>query len=128
MVRNKKDQIKVDFIDHKYQNCGKYNPIIYLIEKEKIIAFLKINEYNDDQIAIEYFKVKKSNQNKGYGKKTINYLIKSYPQSSISIEVRVSNFIAIKLYEKFNFKIINKIKNYYQEPNEDGYYMLRYKA
>jgi ribosomal-protein-alanine N-acetyltransferase len=41
----------------------------------------------------------------------------------ITLEVRKSNTPAIKLYQKFDFSIINTRKNYYE--NEDAYLMGR---
>jgi len=41
----------------------------------------------------------------------------------IGLEVRVSNERAIKLYERFGFRRIKRIPNYYAD-GEDAYYML----
>ena len=41
----------------------------------------------------------------------------------ITLEVRVSNEKAIKLYEKFGFKSLGVRKNYYQDNNEDALIM-----
>lgn len=43
----------------------------------------------------------------------------------MSLEVRVSNESAIKLYEKFGFKNVGIRKNYYQDNFEDAYLMVR---
>ena len=40
---------------------------------------------------------------------------------SLTLEVKTSNRNAIRLYEKFGFKILKTLKEYY--PNEDGYKM-----
>lgn len=42
---------------------------------------------------------------------------------SITLEVRVSNHAAKKLYEKYGFKEIAIRKNYYQKPTEDALIM-----
>lgn len=39
------------------------------------------------------------------------------------LEVRVSNHKALRLYEKYEFKITYRRKNYYRDTNEDGYIM-----
>ncbi len=48
--------------------------------------------------------------------------IKKYKIQEYVLEVRVSNYNAIKLYEQFNFQIINIKKNYYRD-GESAYYM-----
>ncbi|MEG9194344.1 MAG: ribosomal protein S18-alanine N-acetyltransferase [Candidatus Methanoglobus sp.] len=44
-------------------------------------------------------------------------------KKEIALEVRVSNKIAQKLYEKLGFKITETIPNYYSD-GEDAYYMV----
>ncbi len=48
--------------------------------------------------------------------------IKKYKIKEYVLEVRVSNYSAIKLYEHFNFQITNTKKNYYRD-GENAYYM-----
>lgn len=43
----------------------------------------------------------------------------------LMLEVRESNIFAIRLYEKFGYEVVRKIKNYYSNPAEDGLFMLR---
>lgn len=50
--------------------------------------------------------------------------VKKHNIAEYVLEVRVSNYIAIKLYEKFNFKIERVKKNYYRD-GENAYYMVR---
>jgi [ribosomal protein S18]-alanine N-acetyltransferase len=42
-----------------------------------------------------------------------------------ALEVRISNRVAIALYEKFDFKIIGNRPKYYELPSEDGLVMWR---
>jgi ribosomal-protein-alanine N-acetyltransferase len=48
--------------------------------------------------------------------------IKKYKIKQYVLEVRVSNYTAIKLYEKFNYKITVIKKNYYRD-GENAYFM-----
>ncbi|MHA2182388.1 MAG: GNAT family N-acetyltransferase [Promethearchaeota archaeon] len=48
--------------------------------------------------------------------------IKKYKIQEYVLEVRVSNYNAIKLYEQFKFQIANIKKNYYRD-GENAYYM-----
>jgi ribosomal-protein-alanine N-acetyltransferase len=44
----------------------------------------------------------------------------------LSLEVRVSNLIAIKFYERNGFKIVGFRRKYYMSPNEDASLMMRW--
>jgi ribosomal-protein-alanine N-acetyltransferase len=48
--------------------------------------------------------------------------LKKYKIHEYVLEVRVTNYTAIKLYEQFNFQIVNLKKNYYRD-GENAYYM-----
>lgn len=58
-------------------------------------------------------------------KELIDYSIKN-SLSFLSLEVRVSNMDAIKLYDSFGFKEVGKRKNFYNKPKEDALIMTRY--
>lgn len=73
--------------------------------------------------------VLKEYQNNGYGTKLLEFIINNLKIENsevhfITLEVRVSNIIAINLYKKFNFEIVNVKKNYY-ENKEDALYMVK---
>ncbi len=81
-----------------------------------------------DQAQVTTIGVSKKQQSKGYGAKMLEHLIKEAQNSEaevISLEVRVSNEKAIKLYEKYEFEKINIRKSYYQDNHEDAYAMMR---
>lgn len=46
--------------------------------------------------------------------------------SFLSLEVRVSNHIAINLYDKLGFENVGLRKNFYKNPNEDAFIMTKY--
>jgi ribosomal-protein-alanine N-acetyltransferase len=48
--------------------------------------------------------------------------IKKYKIKQFVLEVRVSNYTAIRLYEKFNYKVKSIKQNYYRD-GENAYYM-----
>jgi [ribosomal protein S18]-alanine N-acetyltransferase len=64
--------------------------------------------------------VKPDLQNKGFGgiliKKTIE-IARNKLHTSVLLEVRPSNFSALRLYEKFGFYLIGRRKRYYPAPN-----------
>lgn len=65
--------------------------------------------------------ISKAYQNQGLAKQLLDYSFEHLKEKSFSLEVKVSNIGAIKLYEKFGFKIKKVLQNYYE--NEDGYLM-----
>jgi ribosomal-protein-alanine N-acetyltransferase len=63
---------------------------------------------------------------RGIGKRLLSALLalaKERGATKATLEVRVSNVAAIKLYEKFNFKICAIRKKYYKDNNEDALVM-----
>ena len=66
---------------------------------------------------------------RGIGAKLVSKLIDYSVRNSLSflsLEVRVSNIAAIKLYDSFGFKEVGKRKNFYSNPKEDALIMTRY--
>lgn len=62
-------------------------------------------------------------QRKGIGQELIQTMLEIGRQKSIGqilLEVRVSNTVAISLYEKLNFLKVGVRKNYYHSPKEDA--------
>ena len=54
-------------------------------------------------------------QNQGIGSVLLKYIIDNKQDKKIMLEVRSKNINAIKLYQKYDFKIINIRKNYYKD-------------
>ncbi len=66
---------------------------------------------------------------RGIGERLVSYLCdycKYKRCESLSLEVRVSNIPAQKLYEKLGFENLGKRKNFYSKPTEDAYIMTKY--
>ena len=59
--------------------------------------------------------VKPEYQNQGIGGVLLKYIIDNKQDKKIMLEVRSKNINAIKLYQKYDFKIINIRKNYYKD-------------
>ena len=45
------------------------------------------------------------------------------PDKNLTLDVRESNFAAIRLYEKFGFKVTGSRRGYYKKPEEDAMIM-----
>lgn len=110
-------------------NFNKVNNIEEIIKEEKIIGYYNDNqlvgfliyEQNFEVLDLLYIVVEPMYRNKNIGTELMKYLINNIEFEKIMLEVRCDNVNAIKLYKKFNFKIINIRKNYYE--NMDAYVM-----
>ena len=106
-------------------NNNIFSKYFIYIEKSNIIAF--INYYDlYDRFEIANIVVKEEYRNKKIGSKLIEYLIKIGKEENIkniTLEVKVSNNIAINLYKKYNFNIVAIRSKYYD--GIDGYLMER---
>ena len=80
---------------------------------------------DEDKAQINNFYVIKDFQKQKLGRKFLEYILKYFEAigiQEITLEVKKSNEIAIKLYESYGFKQVSIRKNYY--PNgEDAYLM-----
>lgn len=108
--------------DFRENDFTKY--FIY-IEKSNIIGI--VNYYDlIDRFELCYIEVSEEFRNKKVGSKLIEELIRIGQNKNIiniTLEVNVDNQVAIKLYEKYGFKIVAIRKGYYN--GIDGYLMER---
>lgn len=114
-----------DFIYEIKANPFSYN---YVLEDDgKIVGYAGL-WITYEQAQITTIGVRKECQRKGYASKLMDYLLELARNKNcevMSLEVRVSNESAIKLYEKYGFKHAGIRKNYYQDNFEDAYLMVR---
>lgn len=101
---------------------------LVIVREGEIIAF---GGYQNivGQGHITTMAVKEEYRNKKIGSLLLSTLINQARKEKIfdmTLEVRRSNFKAIKLYEKFDFKIYGKRKEYYSDNKEDAYIMWRF--
>lgn len=102
---------------------------IYMVieENNEIIAYAGLwNIVGEGYIT--NIAVKRARRGAGFGRKVTEALInegKKQGIMSFTLEVRVSNKNAIKLYEKLEFQIAGIRKNFYDKPREDAYIMWK---
>ena len=92
-------------------------------ENGRVIGFLNYSLIYD-RIEIDNIEVKEEHRNKKIGTKLMTYLIYNAIDNhviNITLEVRKSNDIAIKLYKSFGFREVALRKLYYGD--EDGILM-----
>ncbi|MBR6013109.1 MAG: ribosomal protein S18-alanine N-acetyltransferase [Selenomonadaceae bacterium] len=111
-----------DFFDMANNKNAEY--IVGILD-EKIIAYagawIAFEEAEVMNIAVD-----PDFRGNGFGKKIFAELIrvcKLRGATAITLEVRPSNFAAVKLYESFGLKTVGRRKNYYDNPTEDALIM-----
>ena len=96
--------------------------------KKFIIGFVIIVEDREDRVNIVNFLINPKYQNKGFGSWLLKYTIDKIKGlkkiTKIVLNVKIDNHIAIKLYEKFNFRIVENLENYYQS-KESAFLMVK---
>ena len=91
------------------------NETIYIYKENNINkGFIHIQN-GLDIIDLLNIIVKPEYQNQGIGSVLLKYIIDNKQDKKIMLEVRSKNINAIKLYQKYDFKIINIRKNYYKD-------------
>lgn len=86
-----------------------------------ICGLLLYDEFNITNLAVA-----RAHQKKGYGQAMISFMIDNLRRNNcykFFLEVRETNLPAIRLYEKFGFKIAGKRRKYYSHPQEDAVMM-----
>ncbi len=100
------------------------NYIILVSEDIVVNAFLLIS-ITSSSYELEFLYVDKDYRKRGIATELINYFLENYKDTRpIYLEVASCNKIAINLYKKFAFEIINIRKHYYDN-NIDAYVMKR---
>ena len=91
------------------------NETIYIYKENNINkGFIHIQN-GLDIIDLLNIIVKPEYQNQGIGSVLLKYIIDNKQDKKIMLEVRSKNINAIRLYQKYDFKIINIRKNYYKD-------------
>lgn len=98
----------------------------YVIEEDKIVGYVGLWMMGD-QCQITTIGIDESYQGRGFASRLMEFVsdrCKDLNYLNINLEVRVSNFKAIALYEKYGFKNVAVRKRYYQN-GEDAYLMIK---
>lgn len=98
------------------------------ILNKKIIGFIIVIKDKKDRANLINFLIDKSYRNKGWGsfllQHTLDRIKINYPKiNKIILNVNVDNSPAVHVYKKFDFRIADKIDNYYN--NGDSAYVMK---
>ncbi|MGL6064799.1 MAG: ribosomal protein S18-alanine N-acetyltransferase [Fusobacteriaceae bacterium] len=111
----KKEQVKNIFENSQYK--------IFILKKSNKVMISYLIVYNTfDAYEIIKIGVLEEERNQGYGKLLLDNM-KNKWDGDILLEVRESNSVAIKFYEKNSFEKISIRKNYYNDNNESAIIM-----
>ena len=119
------NQTSNSFVDlkelEKELSQNPFGKILVYKKENRIIAYLYYSEIYG-RVEINDIEVEEQYRNMGIGTELLNKLTEIV-QKSISLEVRINNYNAIKLYKKFGFQEKAIRKGYYQ--GIDGVLMVR---
>jgi len=108
------------------QNKGISFPMVIVRPADGRVAGYIIYWHIRDEVQINNVAVHPDFRGKGIGEAALRLVLKEVGEKGavfVSLEVRVSNETAGRLYEKLGFKILGTRKGYYTNPVEDAYVM-----
>ena len=95
----------------------------------KIVGFIIVIQDREDRINLINLLIRKQYQNKGYGSRLLKYTLTKIKEMNnieiIVLNVNSKNKVAIWLYQKFGFRIVQQIENYYRQ-KKNAYLMILY--
>lgn len=100
----------------------------WVIEMEGKIVGYSVHWLILDEAHLSNIAIDPSLRRKGLGRFILEKVIESAKKMGakfLTLEVRVSNASAISLYTKMNFKVVGIRKNYYSNPVEDAFIMMK---
>lgn len=113
--------------DNYKLNLNSISKCYMYMENNEVIGFILADIF-DDRSEIIDVAVNVMHRNKKIGDKLVKYIIdlsKNSGCDNITLEVKVNNNSAIKLYQNNGFKVISVRKKYYSNGTIDAYLMER---
>jgi ribosomal protein S18 acetylase RimI-like enzyme len=123
----KKDAFSKELLLNLIMNNKFFFKLIDNEHQEVIIGFIIVIQDRKDRLNLINLLIKKKNRKSGCASYILNYTLKKIKElhniKSIVLNVNSKNEDAICLYQKFNFRIIQKIENYYRQ-KQSAYLMI----
>lgn len=92
-----------------------------------IIGFIIIIQDREERVNLINFIIRKGERKRGYGSFLLKYTLKKVKTidkiKTIVLNVNSKNKTAISLYQKFDFRIVKRIENYYRD-KQSAYLMI----
>ena len=92
-----------------------------------IIGFIIIIQDRDERVNLINFLIRKGERKRGYGSFLLRYTLKKVKTidkiKTIVLNVNSKNKAAISLYQKFDFRIVKRLENYYRD-KQSAYLMI----
>ena len=93
----------------------------------EIVGFIIVIQDREDTVNLINLLISKQYQNKGYGSHLLKYTLNKIKEMNnievIVLNVNSKNKVAIRLYQKFGFRIVQQIENYYRQ-KKSAYLMI----
>lgn len=99
------------------------NNIVYKIELDEKIAGYILWLKRKDYYRLYSLAIDPDFRGLGLASKLLEYSFESLDKNKFSLEVKVSNLGAIRLYKNFGFNVKKVLKDYYEDC--DGYLMVK---
>ena len=99
------------------------NNIVFKITKEEKLAGYILWLKRKDYYRLYSLAIDNDFRGLGLASKLLEYSLENLEKEKFSLEVKVSNLDAIRLYKKFGFKVSKILKDYYED--SDGYLMKK---
>ena len=96
--------------------------LVALNNSNQVVGFLTAN-FVLDTADLTNIAVAPEFRKQGIATALLKFLLQELNHCKIFLEVRISNILAINLYQKFNFKQVGIRKRFYQNPIEDAILM-----
>ncbi|MHA1471563.1 MAG: GNAT family N-acetyltransferase [Promethearchaeota archaeon] len=123
----KKDSFSKDLILNLILNNTYFFKLINDEVSDDIIGFIIIIQDREDKVNLINFLIKKGNRKRGFGRYLLRYALKKVIAldkiKTIVLNVNSKNKAAIRLYQEFNFRIVQSIENYYRD-SQSAYLMI----
>ena len=105
---------------HEFQNrCSR----MYGARVSGRIAGFLVCHVIQDEAHIMNFGLRRDERGRGYGRALIEYVLRDLHEDSVrwvTLEVRLGNFVARKLYDSLGFLEVGRRERYYRDNHEDA--------
>ena len=123
----KKDAFSKNSILNLIINNTFFFKLINVDISNEIVGFIIVVQDREDRVNLINLLISKQYQNKGYGSHLLKYTLNKIKEMNnievIVLNVNSKNEVAIWLYQKFGFRIAEKIENYYRQ-KKNAYLMI----